>query len=138
MVNGKMPIAMNKHISLLLTVIWFVACHPNHDLGTPFQEGQEVILTASIGEQQQQMLPGMQRVSGKDATDQIDLTWDEGDNILVTVGDKSSVFTLTTGAGTPVPMTSTPRSSQSRRPRLRRPRRRDDRQINLDRGEEAA
>lgn len=92
---------MNKHISLLLTVIWFVACHPNHDLGTPFQEGQEVILTASIGEQQQQMLPGMQRVSGKDATDQIDLTWDEGDNILVTVGDKSSVFTLTTGAGTP-------------------------------------
>ena len=92
---------MNKHISLLLTVIWFVACHPNHDLGTPFQEGQEVILTASIGEQQPQMLPGMQRVSGKDATDKIDLTWDEGDNILVTVGDKSSVFTLTTGAGTP-------------------------------------
>ena len=92
---------MNKHISLLLTVIWFVACQPNHDLGTPFQEGQEVILTASIGEQQQQMLPGMQRVSGKDATDKIDLTWDEGDNILVTVGDKSSVFTLTTGAGTP-------------------------------------
>ena len=92
---------MNKHISLLLTVIWFVACHPNHDLGTPFQEGQEVILTASIGEQQPQMLPGMQRVSGKDATDKIDLTWDEGDNILVTVGDKSSVFTLTTGADTP-------------------------------------
>lgn len=58
-------------------------------------------MTASIGEQQQQMLPGMQRVSGKDATDKIDLTWDEGDNILVTVGDKSSVFTLTTGAGTP-------------------------------------
>ena len=92
---------MNKHISLLLTVIWFVACHPNHDLGTPFQEGQEVILTASIGEQQPQLLPSMQRVSGKDATDRIDLTWDEGDNILVTVGDKSSVFTLTTGAGTP-------------------------------------
>jgi hypothetical protein len=101
MVNGKMPIAMNKHISLLLTVIWFVACHPNHDLGTPFQKGQEVTLTANIGEQQPQMLPGMQRVSGKDATDKIDLTWDEGDNILVTVGDKSSVFTLSTGAGTP-------------------------------------
>ena len=92
---------MNKHISLLLTVIWFVTCQPNHDLGTPFQKGQEVTLTANIGEQYPQLLPSMQRVSGKDATDKIDLTWDEGDNILVTVGDQSSVFTLTTGAGTP-------------------------------------
>lgn len=92
---------MNKYLSLLLTVIWFVACQPNHDLGTPFQKGQEVTLTANMGEQHPQMLPGMQRVSGKDATDKINLTWDEGDNILVTVGDKSSVFTLTTGAGTP-------------------------------------
>lgn len=58
-------------------------------------------MTANIGEQYPQLLPSMQRVSGKDATDKIDLTWDEGDNILVTVGDKSSVFTLTTGAGTP-------------------------------------
>ena len=91
---------MNKHISLLLTVIWFVACQPNHDLGTPFQKGQEVTLTAVMGEQSSHRLPSMQRVSGKDATDKIDLTWDEGDNILVTVGDKSSVFTLTTGAGT--------------------------------------
>ena len=92
---------MNKYISFLLTVIWFVACQPNHDLGTPFQKGQEVTLTANIGEQHPQLLPSMQRVSGKDATDRIDLTWDEGDNILVIVGDKSSVFTLTTGAGTP-------------------------------------
>lgn len=84
-----------------------MACQPTHDLGTPFQEGQEVTLTAAMGEQQPQMLPGMQRVSGIDSNPtapnngKIDLTWDESDNILVTVGDKSSVFTLTTGAGTP-------------------------------------
>lgn len=103
----KMPKAMNKHIYILLTVIWFVACQPNHDLGTPFQKGQEVSLTASIGEQHPQPLPSMRRVSGKDThpTDpnngEIALTWDTGDQILVKVGDKSSVFTLTTGAGTP-------------------------------------
>ncbi len=91
---------MNKHISLLLTVICFVACHPNHDLGTPFLKGQEVTLTAVMSEQSSHRLPSMQRVSGKDAADRINLTWDEGDNILVTVGDKSSVLTLTTGAGT--------------------------------------
>lgn len=98
---------MNKHISLLLIVIWFVACQPNHDLGTPFQKGQEVTLTAVMGEQSSHRLPSKQRVSGQDSdpanpnNGQIALTWDEGDNILVTVGDKSSVFTLTTGAGTP-------------------------------------
>lgn len=106
MVNGKMPKAMNKYISFLLTVIWFVACQPNHDLGTPFQKGQEVTLTANIGEQHPQLLPGMQRVSGKDTlpTDpnngQITLTWDEGDKILVKVGEQSSIFTLSAGAGT--------------------------------------
>ena len=96
---------MNKYISFLLTVIWFVACQPNHDLGTPFQKGQEVTLTAVIGEQRPQLLPGKQRVSGMDSNptdpnnDTIDLTWDEGDNILVKVGDKSSEFTLIAGAG---------------------------------------
>ncbi len=97
---------MNKYIYILLTVIWFVACQPNHDLGTPFQKGQEVSLTASIGEQHPQMLPGMQRVSGKDTlpTDpnngKIALTWDEGDKILVKVDDHPAEFTLSGGAGT--------------------------------------
>ena len=59
-------------------------------------------LTASIGEQRPQMLPGMQRVSGKDDpnNNKIDLTWDKGDQILVKVGNLSSVFTLAEGAGT--------------------------------------
>ena len=105
MVIGKLSIAMNKHISLLLTIIWFVACQPNHDLGTPFQKGQEVTLTANIGEQHPQLLPGMQRVSGKDTlpTDpnngKIALTWDTCDQILVKVGEQSSIFTLSAGAG---------------------------------------
>lgn len=106
MVNGKLSIAMNKYIYILLTIIWFVACQPNHDLGTPFQKGQEVTLTANIGEQHPQLLPGMQRVSGKDTlpTDpnngKIALTWDEGDKILVKVDDHPAEFTLSGGAGT--------------------------------------
>lgn len=91
---------MNKCLPLLLSIIWFVACQPTHNLGTPFQEGQEVTLTAAMGEQSSHRMPNTQRVSGKDATDNIDLTWDEGDNILVKVGDKSSIFTLTDGVGT--------------------------------------
>lgn len=92
---------MKEYLSLIVVLILFVACNPTNELGTPFQKGQEVTLTANIGEQHPQLLPSMQRVSGKDTTDRIDLTWDEGDNILVTVDDKSSVFTLTTGACTP-------------------------------------
>lgn len=99
MVNGKLSKAMNKHIYILLTVIWFVACQPNHDLGTPFQKGQEVILTASIGEQHPQLLPGIQRVSGVDAREKINLVWDNGDKILVKVDDHSAEFTLSAGAG---------------------------------------
>ncbi len=91
---------MNKYISFLLTVIWFVACQPNHDLGTPFQKGQEVTLTANIGEQRPQLLPGKQRVSGVDAKEKINLVWDNGDKILVKVDDHSAEFTLSGGAGT--------------------------------------
>lgn len=91
---------MNKYIYILLTVIWFVACQPNHDLGTPFQKGQEVTLTANIGEQHPQLLPGMQRVSGVDAKEKINLVWDNEDKILVKVDDHSAEFTLSGGAGT--------------------------------------
>ena len=93
---------MKKYLSLIVVGILFVACQPTNELGTPFHKGQEVSLSASIGEQRPQMLPGMQRVSGKDDpnNNKIDLTWDEGDQILVKVGNLSSVFTLAEGAGT--------------------------------------
>ena len=96
---------MKKYLSLIVVVILFVACQPTNELGTPFQKGQEVVLTAAIGEQHPQMMPSMQRVSGKDSnpTDsnngKINLTWDEGDQILVKVGNQSSVFTLSEGVG---------------------------------------
>ena len=93
---------MKKFLSLIVVGILFIACQPTNELGTPFQKGQEVSLTASIGEQRPQMMPSMQRVSGKDDpnNNKIDLTWDEGDQILVKVGNQSSVFTLAEGAGT--------------------------------------
>ena len=99
MVNGKRYIVMKKYLLCVIVTILFVACDSTNDLGTPFTKGQEVTLTAVIGEQQPQMLPGMQRVSGKDSGTEINLKWDEGDQIKVIVGDKSAIFTLTSGAG---------------------------------------
>ena len=75
-----------------------VSCTPD-EIGTPFVEGQEVTLTASIVDSKSgaKQVPGKQRVSGKDAGATIDLTWNAGDQILVSVGDKSAVFTLSSG-----------------------------------------
>ena len=99
MVNGKRYIVMKKYLLCVVIIILFVACDSTNDLGTPFTKGQEVTLTAVIGEQQPQMLPGMQRVSGKDSGTKINLKWDEGDQIKVIVGKESAIFTLTSGAG---------------------------------------
>ncbi len=68
-------------------------------VGTPFVEGQEVTITASMANSTSnaKQMPGKQRVSGKDAGATIDLTWNAGDEILVSVGDKSAVFTLSSG-----------------------------------------
>ena len=97
---------MKKHIRFILFAL-FVSCTPVvEELDKPFLEGQEVTISATIAEQRPQMLPGMQRVSGKDTNPTnpnkgtIHLTWDKGDKILVTIGDKSAVFTLESGAGT--------------------------------------
>ena len=97
---------MKKHIYFFLFAL-FVSCTPVvEELDKPFLEGQEVTISATIAEQRPQMLPGMQRVSGKDTDPTnpnkgtIHLTWDKGDSILVKIGDKSSVFTLTSGADT--------------------------------------
>lgn len=90
---------MKKYLLCVVITILFVACDSTNDLGTPFTKGQEVTLIAVIGEQQPQMLPGMQRVSGKDSGTEINLKWDEGDQIKVIVGKESAIFTLTSGAG---------------------------------------
>ena len=92
---------MKHYLSIVfLFLLLFVACDPAAELGTPFHKGQEVVLTAAIGEQRPQMMPSMQRISGKDAPTTIDLLWDEGDEIRVCVGEESSIFTLVSGAGT--------------------------------------
>ena len=93
---------MKKCLSFLIVATLFAACQPNNELGTPFQAGQEVTLCAHMpnaGSSGAHQLPGKQRISGKDAGTQIDLTWDAGDEIKVIVGDKSATFTLASGAG---------------------------------------
>ncbi len=91
---------MKKYLLCVVITILFVACDSTNDLGTPFTKGQEVTLTAVIGEQRPQLLPGKQRVSGVDAGEKINLVWDNGDKILVKVDDHSAEFTLSGGAGT--------------------------------------
>lgn len=93
---------MKKYFSFLLVAALFAACTPNNEIGTPFKAGQEVTISAQMPNADNngaQQLPGKQRVSGKDATDKINLTWDEGDQIKVMVGEASAIFTLESGAG---------------------------------------
>ncbi len=97
---------MKKILYSIIMCIALVSCTPNDELGTPFQQGQEVSLIASIGEQRPYVLPSMQRISGKDthpqdfSSGEIALTWDAGDKILVKVGNEAAEFSLTAGAGT--------------------------------------
>ena len=84
-------------LSFVVIVLLFAACS-QEELGTPFYAGQEVSISAALSSSNNN--DGKKRISGKDYVDRINLTWDEGDKILVTVGDKSSEFTLTSGAGT--------------------------------------
>ena len=93
---------MKKYLSFLFVAALFSACTSNNELATPFQAGQEVTLNASIAGDDAPA--GPQRVSGVDSnpgstSGAINLTWDAGDQIQVTVGDKSAVFTLCSGAG---------------------------------------
>ena len=91
---------MKKYISFVLIAVLFAACTPNNEVGTPFQAGQKVTLAASMGSDGAKQMPGKQRVAGVDNGSQIDLTWNEGDQITVKVGDATAVFTLESGAGT--------------------------------------
>ena len=88
-----------KKILALLTPLLLLASCSQEELGTPFYAGQEVSISAAFSNSHPAN-NGKKRISGKDNVDRIDLTWDEGDKILVTVGDKSAVFTLSSGAGT--------------------------------------
>ena len=84
-------------LSFVSIILLLAACSPN-ELDTPFYAGQEVSISAALSSSNNN--DGKKRISGKDNVDKIDLTWDANDQILVTVGDKSAVFTLTSGAGT--------------------------------------
>ena len=91
---------MRNHLCIIaLYLLAVVSCTPDLGVGTPFVEGQEVTLTAFVADNPSgaKQMPGKQRVSGKDAGATIDLTWNAGDQILVSVGDKSAVFTLSSG-----------------------------------------
>lgn len=98
---------MKKYFYFLAIAVLFAACQPNNDLGTPFQKGQKVTLSATIANPDggAKQMPGKQRVSGLDDTPSdpingaIKLTWNEGDQIKVTVNGQSATFTLKEGYG---------------------------------------
>ena len=98
---------MKKYFYFLAIAVLFAACQPNNDLGTPFQKGQKVTLSATIANPDggAKQMPGIHRVSGLDDTlsdptnGAIKLTWNEGDEIKVTVNGQSATFTLKEGYG---------------------------------------
>lgn len=93
---------MKKYFYFLAIAVLFAACQPNNDLGTPFQKGQKVTLSATIANPNSgaKQMPGKQRVSGLDdnpsdpTNGAIKLTWNKGDQIKVTVNGQSEIFTL--------------------------------------------
>ena len=87
---------MKKAMYFMVIAMLIVACQPNNEVNAPFEKGQKVILSATLssGSTGAQQLPGKQRVSGKDNTTDIKLTWDKGDQIKVTVDGQDAVFTL--------------------------------------------
>lgn len=91
---------MKKFISLWIAVCFCAACTSQlEDLSTPFKAGEEVILSAYIGNATPQNIPNRQRVTGVDKGDKVDLMWDANDQVEITVEGKSSIFTLLSGAG---------------------------------------
>ena len=101
---------MKKYFYFLAIAVLFAACQnkQNEELGAPFQKGQKVTLSATIAnpDGSAKQMPGKQRVSGFDDTPSdpingaIKLTWNEGDEIKVTVNGVSETFILKSGAGT--------------------------------------
>lgn len=101
---------MKKYFYFLAIAVLFAACQnkQNEELGAPFQKGQKVTLSATIANPNgsAKQMPGKQRVSGLDDTPSdptngaIKLTWNEGDQIKVTVNGVSETFILKSGAGT--------------------------------------
>ena len=101
---------MKKYFYFLAIAVLFAACQnkQNEELGAPFQKGQKVTLSATIAnpDGSAKQMPGKQRVSGLDDTPSdpingaIKLTWNEGDQIKVTVNGVSETFILKSGAGT--------------------------------------
>lgn len=87
---------MKKYFYFLAIAVLFAACQPNNDLGTPFQKGQKVTLSATIANPDggAKQMPGKQRVSGEDKGTEVKLTWNTGDQIKVTVDGKDATFTL--------------------------------------------
>lgn len=100
---------MKKYFYFLAIAVLFAACQnkQNEELGAPFQKGQKVTLSATIAnpDGSAKQIPGKQRVSGLDDTPSdptngaIKLTWNEGDQIKVTVNGVSETFILKSGAG---------------------------------------
>ena len=91
---------MKKLIYFVAIAALFAACQPNQEVGTPFYAGQKVTLAATMPSDGASQMPGMKRVSGKDAGSKIALFWDANDQVKVTVDGQSAIFTLTEGEGT--------------------------------------
>ena len=93
---------MKKIVLFVFATILLAACESRQtkEIGTPFQEGQQVTLSASMPDDNASQLPGRKNISAYATGEGLYLKWDTDDQILVKVGDNAAVFTLESGAGT--------------------------------------
>lgn len=91
---------MKKLMYLAAALLVLVACDNqgnNAPERTPFKKGQQVTLT--VGSANQGNQAPARTMSGARNDDNIAFTWEDGDKILVKVGQESAVFTLSSEPG---------------------------------------
>jgi len=82
---------MRRIILFAATCIMLAACTKS-EINTPaFKKGQAVTISATAG------MSESTKVTGKDDGSEINFKWEEGDKVLVKVGEASSEFTIKSG-----------------------------------------
>jgi len=77
---------------MVLTAAVAVVCSCQKEQVFGWAEGERVTIVGRMGD-------GATRLAGQAGDGKVDFVWESGDQVLVTVGGKSAVFTLTKGAG---------------------------------------
>jgi hypothetical protein len=97
---------MKKCLLLLIVSFLFVTCQLSNDYEEDIEQRIEITISGKIATSHTSQVSAIKKVSGKDTNPNnftegvITLTWDKGDEIMVTTEDELAVFCLKEGEGT--------------------------------------